>query len=338
MSLLRSTLAACLTVICLSSAMAPATAAPVSLPQTITSGFGSTSWYATNTGPAAPFSGFYGGTAGFNLSDATGPTGAGDAYDGAWQIFVNGASFATPGGGADLTGTTLTAGPVAMSGLEVTVQHYYSTSSAVARILVSLRNPGAAAVAASVQVPVNFGSDGGTVIRATSSGDTVVTTSDRWVVSSDGGPSDPVNTSVMYGPGSPRVTPSSYTQTVFNAAGAEGLGASFNLNVPAGATQSLLFFAGLGGVTVNDNAIASAQAAAALFNANPTLHADWTSGVIKSQVVNWSFFTTCAAEGYTGARLSLCRQVCEIDQTPTKLTGLIKLYMSTYRTAPPCAD
>lgn len=49
-------------------------------------------------------------------------------------------------------------------------------------------------------------------------------------------------------------------------------------------------------------------------------------------------FTTCAAEGITGAKLSLCRQICEIDQTPTKLTGLIKLYMSTYRSAPACAN
>lgn len=207
MSVLRSTLAACLTVVCLSSALAPASAAPVGLPYTVSPGFGSTSWYTNNTGAGAPFSGSCNGVPSFNLDDATGPTGAGDAYDVGWQIHVDGVAFAAPGNSAELTGTTLTAGPVAMSGLEVTVQHYYSTSSAVARILVLLRNPGAAPVAANVQVPVNFGSDSGTVIRATSSGDTTVTTTDRWVVSSDGGPSDPVNTSVMYGPGAPRVTP-----------------------------------------------------------------------------------------------------------------------------------
>ena len=50
-----------------------------------------------------------------------------------------------------------------------------------------------------------------------------------------------------------------------------------------------------------------------------------------------SVFTTCAAEHYSGGKLTLCRQICEVPQTATKLTGLIKLYMSTYRTAPPCA-
>lgn len=48
-------------------------------------------------------------------------------------------------------------------------------------------------------------------------------------------------------------------------------------------------------------------------------------------------FTSCADERYTGAKLTLCRQVCEIDQTPARLTSLIKLYMTTYRAAPPCA-
>lgn len=50
-----------------------------------------------------------------------------------------------------------------------------------------------------------------------------------------------------------------------------------------------------------------------------------------------SLFTSCADEGFTGSRLTLCRQVCEIDQTPARLTSLIKLYMTAYRTAPPCA-
>jgi hypothetical protein len=47
-------------------------------------------------------------------------------------------------------------------------------------------------------------------------------------------------------------------------------------------------------------------------------------------------FVSCAAEGFSGSKLTLCRQICEIDQTPTKLTSLIKLYMSAYRSEPPC--
>ena len=47
-------------------------------------------------------------------------------------------------------------------------------------------------------------------------------------------------------------------------------------------------------------------------------------------------FTTCAAEGFTGSKLTLCRQVCEIAQTPARLASLTKLYMTAYRTLPPC--
>lgn len=49
-------------------------------------------------------------------------------------------------------------------------------------------------------------------------------------------------------------------------------------------------------------------------------------------------FISCADEGFTGSKLTLCRQVCEIDQTPAKLTSLIKLYMTVYRSKPPCAN
>lgn len=48
-------------------------------------------------------------------------------------------------------------------------------------------------------------------------------------------------------------------------------------------------------------------------------------------------FITCAGEGYTGAKLTLCRQVCEVEQSSTRLTSLIKLYMAIYRSQPPCA-
>ena len=48
-------------------------------------------------------------------------------------------------------------------------------------------------------------------------------------------------------------------------------------------------------------------------------------------------FSSCAAEGFTGTKLTLCRQVCEIDQSPSRLTSLIKLYMAIYRSEPPCS-
>ncbi len=47
-------------------------------------------------------------------------------------------------------------------------------------------------------------------------------------------------------------------------------------------------------------------------------------------------FTTCAAEGFTGSKLTLCRQICEIRQSPSRLAGLVKLYKGAYRESPPC--
>lgn len=280
-----------------SSSGTPVFAAAVALPHVVNPGFGSTGWILDSdqgTSTGLPYTGHTSvGIPGFGFDDAHGPiAGASDAYDTGWTIFINNAIFVAPGGSVDLTGTTMTAGPVAMSGMNVTVQHYYSPSSAVARIMVFLTNPTATAIAATVDVPVNFGSDNNTVIRATSSGDLLVTTADRWIVTSDGGPVDSINTTVLYGPGAPTVTPAAYTQTVFDQGGTQGIGATFNVNIPAGTTRSLMFFAGLGGVTVIDNTVASAQTAAALFNNNATLAADWLSGLSAAQqaeILNWNF-------------------------------------------------
>jgi trimeric autotransporter adhesin len=48
-------------------------------------------------------------------------------------------------------------------------------------------------------------------------------------------------------------------------------------------------------------------------------------------------FTSCAAEGYRGARLALCREICEKDNPHQALIGLINAYTKAYRTEPPCA-
>lgn len=47
-------------------------------------------------------------------------------------------------------------------------------------------------------------------------------------------------------------------------------------------------------------------------------------------------FTTCAAEGFSGSKLTMCRQICEIKQSPTKLASLVKLYTAAFREQPPC--
>jgi hypothetical protein len=267
-------------------------AAPVSLPQSVTPGFFSTNWNGINrvtTSTGAPYTGTIQSGTGFGISDASGPTGASDAYDSAYLVFVDGAVF-DPGSTVDRTGTTITAGPVVMSGLNVTVQYYFDTLAALARVMVFLNNPTGSPIDVTVDIPVNFGSDGGTIVQMTSSGDTTVTTGDRWLVTTDAGPNDAVNTTVLYGPGS-SITPSAYTQTVFDSAGTQGLGATYNVSVPAHQTVALMLFAGLGDITGNGNTAAGAITVAALFDSQDTLPPGALDGLTSqqlSQVVNWS--------------------------------------------------
>lgn len=309
-----------------------ALAAPATLPLTIGPGFNGAEWYIYNDTCGGP---------GMAFNDAR-ITGHSDAYDGAWTVRIDGEGVGPATDTVDLTGSTVTAGPVVRSGLNATLQHYYSPTSSLARIVLFMQNPSGAPITVSVEVPINFGSDSGSVIRTTSSGDATVTNADRWVVSSDGSFSDPINTTVFFGPGSPAVLPASYTTSVNNCSGTQGVQATFNVTIAAGATRSLMFFAGLGGVTVADNLLESATSAAALFNSNATLAPDWLSGLSstqQSQIANWALgsFTTCAAEGFTGSKLTLCRKICEIDQPTSTLLNLIKFYKAVYREDPPCS-
>jgi hypothetical protein len=124
----------------------------------------------------------------FNIGDASLPgAGLGDAYDNALCLFVNGAPFLNPAT-VDLTGTTVTTGPQTLSGLSVVYQYFFLTSTPVVRALASFTNPTPAPITATIGFEINLGSDTGTVIEATSSGDTTFTTADRWVVTSDGSP------------------------------------------------------------------------------------------------------------------------------------------------------
>ena len=268
----------------------------------------------------------------------------GDAYDGGWLTYVNGTPVTAPE--VDFTGTTVTAPAVQISGLDVTTQYYFAPNSAVARILVTLHNPGNSSVAAEVQIPTNYGSDSGTVYAATSSGDAAITTADRWIISSDGGPWDPVNTSVFYGPGAVAETPVAYATTVHDAAGDEGIGATFALDIPAHGTQSLMFFAGLNGITSGTNTVAAATTAAAAFDNYATLQPEWLAGlssIQRGQIVNWNpaslggETTTCASSGYTGTKLNWCRIICESESSSSTIDTYLRRWINKYRDLPYCA-
>ncbi|MBT8076497.1 MAG: IPTL-CTERM sorting domain-containing protein, partial [Gammaproteobacteria bacterium] len=139
-----------------------------------------------------------------------------------------------------------------------------------------------------VEVANNFGSDSGTTIVGTSSGDTSYTLADSWVTTWDG--SSEINTTAFATPGAV-VTPDSYTQTVFNCAGPQGMGATFTLTVPAFATQSLVFFGGIAeidgtGDTDTANAMANAMMFESLSTVDPSLTSDLSPAQV-AQIVNY---------------------------------------------------
>lgn len=244
----------------------PSGLAPIVLPTTVTTGPDGTNWFIDDTtGSAGPFSGSCDGSPGLGIVDA-GSSDSGDAYDNAYMLWVNGAIF-TVGTTVDLTGTTMTAGPLSMSGLNVTREFFFSPTRQVMRVLDTFQNPSGAPINVTIDIPNNFGSDNTTTVQATSSGDMTFTIADRWVITSDTfGPSDPVNTTVLFGPGTPATTPSSVTETVFDCAAPNGVGFSFALQVPAGATRRMLYFAGLEDMVTGSNTVPGAQANVVVFD------------------------------------------------------------------------
>ena len=53
--------------------------------------------------------------------------------------------------------------------------------------------------------------------------------------------------------------------------------------------------------------------------------------------IHYTTFTTCAAEGFSGTKLTMCRQVCEMHYPTTTLNALIKTWAALYHQDPPCA-
>lgn len=179
-----------------------------------------------------------------------------DAFDKGGMFWINGTQV---GGLASYGSTSAVFGPQAIAGLTTQLRYDALTSEPTLRAFLQLTNPGATPVAVTVDYATNFGSDGGTLVNGTSSGDTVFTTADRWVVTSDGGPSDAVNTTVLYS-GTPPSAPSSVSGTVFECFGTQGARATYGVTVPPGQTVALVTFQRLG-----DN-IAGALAAAANYS------------------------------------------------------------------------
>ena len=240
-------------------------------------------------------------TDGLNIVDADFAS-LGDAYDGAFGIKVD-TVVHDPGASADqselgdgiVQGTAVTGAEQTLSDLVVTQQFLFLSEpiagSPTVRILVCFRNDTATDITSTIELFGNLGSDSDTTTDATADGDTTVEATDRWVVS-NGDTSDPVNTIVYFGPGTPSVTAATITG---QGGGDDDFAATYSITVPAGETRCLAFFAQLS-ATIDD-----ATAAAATFDDINTLLAtgafcDLTQEQLD-QILNWTGLGTCGSLG-----------------------------------------
>lgn len=223
-----------------------------------------------------------------------------DAFDGAltWHV------YSSPPGGADQSGGYFQAGGVVsvtsnsvvgpnktLAGLTVHSELFFPSSKAVVRSILYMQNPTGSPITVTVDNDNNLGSDIGTTILATSSGDTTFDSTDNWVVSCQQSITpgvcdltlDPVLTYAFQGPGGIRATNAG---PIFaNGNGFPNFRFSL-VTVPAGETRAVMMF-----VQLSDTP-ADAEVDAALFNSNETLiGTDYLSGLSRqqfSEIVNWN--------------------------------------------------
>lgn len=191
----------------------------------------------------------------FGIRDAS-VGGRGDAFDSMLGVSVNGAAFVAPGGVVDLTGDTVTAGPVTLSGLSAEVRYEFFSSRPMVRALYSFTNPTGSPINATVVIGGEDGSDDDALVQGTASGDTTITNVDGWYVTSDGTPpgSDPDITVCRFtGAGSVKPT----TNNVPGSGANDYFSESFDIVVPAGGTVRLAMFVEIS--TSVANALSGAQ-------------------------------------------------------------------------------
>ncbi len=234
-------------------------------------------------------SGACNGAAGLGIQDAYSIVSEiGHAFDTGLTLWINGQQLA-PRLPMTVTHYSLVSGPVTpIAGVRVTVHYDGLVGSDTLRTQVIFANVSGATKTFTATLASNLGSNGQTTIVGNSNGNNSFTTTDRWLVTSNSAsnPSRLVDTHVLFGPGSPAVTPSAVYTTTFkcseNPANSQGVRADFHLAVPAGKVQRLLFF----NQVHTSNAAALTEAA--VFNSEPVSLLGGLTNAELTQVVNWS--------------------------------------------------
>ena len=209
-----------------------------------------------------------------------------DAFDNALVLAIDGTSFDDEDGevpGAPLASETIvTADNSTFPSLQVQRWDRVLPTSDTLRTLVRFRNTDTAPQALTIEWDSDLGSDSGTAVRASSSGNTLYEQSDRWAVSSDDPttPGDPVLTWALFGRGaavktSAVITALGNAQTCFTI--------DFSLGVPAGGIRYLMFFTELHGS--NAKAVSTATRFNSVAAGSPLLTGIRAS--VRSKIANW---------------------------------------------------
>ncbi|HLF69776.1 MAG TPA: VCBS repeat-containing protein, partial [Actinomycetota bacterium] len=341
----------------------PAQAAPVGFPQFVNGG-NSSIWHVRNDG----------GTSGDDISsvrrcDSTKP--GFTVYDGSLnatstveRAFDTGATLWVKGSGptdpfvqfnatattgtVDLVGRTITTGIQTLSGLTTRMQYYVATNTATLRTLATFENPSTSTVTVTVSFQSNSGAEDQAqipttmagVVTGTSSGDSNLTTADRWALQGHTvETTTAMVTHVLYGPNSPSVTPSAASTLVSFACPApvpplpgsgskDGIRADYILGVPGPGVRSLMWFNQL-----HITAAEASTAAVSTFDNNGSLGADILSGLTPTdlfRVANWKFAFTRFIATSSGAGERSLVSVWALDP----VTGLQSQFIPPFEAYP----
>lgn len=212
-----------------------------------------------------------------------------DSYDGAFEFFIDTEdSVYTESGIAnnlvDTNGTTISLAEQWINGLYVSKSYYFSPTTPIVRAIFKIRNPNSTPQTVKVGIYTNFGSDSNTELDTCSTGNSNLSNNDRWFITSDlsGSASDPINTSVRFGPGTIASTP---VFGIMPEMGSDDFLDTVAVTVPANAYKLIMTFNRM------DTTLQAAKFNTATFNDVAGLQAaNLLAGLTQAemdQVVNW---------------------------------------------------
>ena len=216
-----------------------------------------------------------------------------DAYDGAFEVFVNiGDSVYTEPGKIDTLGTHFQLSEQKIDSFYVSKSYFFVPTEPVVRAIYKIRNDDDVVRSAKIGTHSNLGSDGDTKLDSCSTGNLTLSDADRWMITSDGNNGldynngDPINTWVRFGTGNIA------SQPIFGAKpelGSDEYIDTIAVTVPAHSYVLIMQFNRM------DSTTTAAKSNVVKFNSATNLrNAGYLAGLSDeelSKIVNWSIPT-----------------------------------------------